>query len=206
MNTTRTTQRRTWRVVDIVIASVIAVASGVVFWAWSASYGLFSLAFTAFPPGTALLTGLWLFPAVLGALIIRKPGAALFCEVLAAVVEALLGTHWGLPVLISGLVQGLGAELVFAVFRYRRWNLPVALLAGLGSGLFAGISEAYVVGSVAEYTEAMKLFHVGATAVSGLVVAGLLSWWITRALARTGALSNLASRRAHLEPAFAVRK
>ncbi len=205
MSNTKPSQRSTWRVVDIVIASVIAVASGVVFWVWSASYGLFSLAFTAFPPATALLTGLWLFPAVLGALIIRKPGAALFCEVLAAVVEALLGTHWGMPVLISGLVQGLGAELVFALFRYRKWNLAVALLAGLGAGVFAGVSEAYVVGSVAEYTQGMKLFHVGATAFSGLLAAGLLSWWITRALARTGALSALASRRAHLEPAFAGR-
>lgn len=55
MSTTRTTQRSTWRVVDIVIASVIAVASGVVFWAWSASYGLFSLAFTAFHPALPCL-------------------------------------------------------------------------------------------------------------------------------------------------------
>ncbi|ALG29832.1 MULTISPECIES: ECF transporter S component [Glutamicibacter] len=199
MNQSAANQRSGWRVVDIVTASVIAVASGVIFWAWSAGYGLFSLAFAAFPPAAALLTGVWLFPAVLGALIIRKPGAALYCELLAAVVEALLGSHYGLTVLLSGLVQGLGAEVVFAAFRYRKWNLGVALLAGLFSGLFAGISEAYIMAYYVEYTPALKLFHVIATGVSGLIVAGLLSWLATRGLAKTGALSALASRRAHLE-------
>lgn len=199
MNQAAAKQRNGWRVVDIVTASVIAVASGVIFWAWGAGYGLFSLAFAAFPPAAALLTGVWLFPAVLGALIIRKPGAALYCELLAAVIEALLGSHYGLTVLISGLVQGLGAELVFAAFRYRKWNLGVALLAGLFSGLFAGVSEAYILAYYVEYTPALKLFHVVATGVSGLVVAGLLSWLATRGLAKTGALSALASRRAHLE-------
>ncbi|UYQ76766.1 ECF transporter S component [Glutamicibacter sp. JL.03c] len=199
MNPAAAKPRQGWRVVDIVTASVIAVASGVIFWAWSAGYGLFSLAFAAFPPAAALLTGVWLFPAVLGALIIRKPGAALYCELLAAVIEALLGSHYGLTVLISGLVQGLGAELVFAAFRYRKWNLGVSLLAGLFSGLFAGVSEAYILAYYVEYTPALKLFHVVATGVSGLVVAGLLSWLATRGLAKTGALGALASRRAHLE-------
>lgn len=199
MNVASATTRAQWRVVDIVVASVIAVASGVVFWAWNASYGLVSLAFVAFPPSIALLSGFWLFPAVLGALIIRKPGAALYCELLAAVISALLGSQWGLGVLISGLIQGLGAEVIFAAFLYRRWNLPVALLAGLTTGIFGAIGEAYVMGYFAEYTEAMKLFHVVATGISGLIIAGLFSWFASRALAKTGALGALSSRSAHLE-------
>ncbi|MGO2051201.1 hypothetical protein CQ010_09530 [Arthrobacter sp. MYb211] len=199
MNVAPATNRASWRVVDIVVASVIAVASGVIFWAWNAGYGLVSLAFVAFPPASAFVSGMWLFPAVLGALIIRKPGAALYCEILAAVISALLGSQWGLAVLFSGLIQGLGAEVVFAAVRYRRWNLPVALLAGFMSGIFGGIGEAYLLGYFAEYTEAMKLFHVVAMGISGLVIAGLLSWLATRALAKTGALGALASRSAHLE-------
>ena len=37
MNTTtsRPTRNATWRTVDIVVAAVIAVAFGVVFWAWN---------------------------------------------------------------------------------------------------------------------------------------------------------------------------
>ena len=145
---------------------------------------------------------MWLFPAVLGALVIRKPGAALFCELVAAVVSAFLGSQFGLTVLASGLIQGLGAELVFALFLYRRWDLVTALLAGAGAGLFGGINDAFIFNWFPEYTLAMKLVYVAGTTLSGVVIAGLLSWLATRALARTGALSALASRKAAQEPVF----
>lgn len=191
--------RSTWRVVDIVVAAVLAVASGVVFFAWNTVHHSLDFLFVAFPPASALLGGMWLFPAVLGALIIRKPGAALFCETVAAVVSSFMGSEYGWTVLASGLVQGLGAELVFAIFLYKSWGLPTALLAGAVTGLFGGINDAFVFAWFDEYTQAMKLFYVGAMTLSGVVIAGLLSWLATRALARTGALSSLASRKAAQE-------
>lgn len=192
--------RRSWRVVDIVVAAVIAVASGVIFWAWNLAYAGLSPAFAAFPPSSALVAGMWLFPAVLGGLIIRRPGAALFTELVAATVSALLGSQFGLTVLASGVVQGLGAELILLAFLYRRFTLPVALLAGLITGIFGGINDAFIFNWFPEYTLDWKLIYVGLVGVSGLVIAGLLSWLATRGLAATGALSALASRRAHQEP------
>ena len=194
--------RRSWRVVDIVVAAVIAVASGVIFWGWNLAYAGIGGLFLFFPPAASVVTGMWLFPAVLGALIIRKPGAALFCELVAAVVSAFLGSQFGLTVLASGLIQGLGAELVFALFLYRRWDLVTALLAGAGAGLFGGINDAFIFNWFPEYTAAMKIVYVAGTTLSGVVIAGLLSWLATRALARTGALSALASRKAAQEPVF----
>lgn len=192
--------RASWRVVDIVVAAVIAVASGVVFFGWNTLHHVLDFLFVAFPPSSALLAGFWLFPAVLGALVIRKPGAALFCETVAAVVSSFLGSEYGWTVLVSGLVQGLGAELVFAAFLYRNWGLPTALLAGAAAGLFGGVNDAFIFEWFPEYTDAMKLVYVVCMTVSGVVVAGLLSWLATRALARTGALSALASRKAGQEP------
>ena len=79
---------------------------------------------------------------MLGALIIRKPGAALYTELVAAVVSALIGNQWGgFLTLEAGLVQGLGAELVFPLFLYRGWWLPVAMLAGAGAGLGMAIND-----------------------------------------------------------------
>lgn len=189
-----------WRVVDIVIAAVIAVSSGVIFWAWNSSHHLFDVLFLAFPPSSALLAGMWLFPAVLGALIIRKPGAAIFCELVAAMISSLMGSEFGLTVVISGLIQGLGAEAVFAAFRYRKFNLPVALLAGGATGLLGGINDAYIFAWFPAYTPGMLLAYVGFMVVSGVVIAGLLSFMATRALAKTGALGALASRKAATEP------
>ncbi|MBG6084219.1 ECF transporter S component [Zhihengliuella flava] len=190
----------TWRVADIVIAAVIAVASGVIFWAWNMTYAGLEFLWAAFPPASGLVVGMWLFPGVLGALIIRKPGAALFCEVIAAVISAFLGSQWGVTVLLSGLIQGLGAELVFASFRYRRFGLWVATLAGGAAGLFGTFNDAFIMAWFPEYTLAMKLIYMGCGVVSGLLIAGALSWVLTRAIAKTGALSSLASRKAGSEP------
>ncbi len=189
--------KSTWRVVDIVVVSVLGVALGVIFWLWSAGYGLISAITVAFPPLGALYGGGWLIAGVLGALVIRKPGAALYCELIAASVEGLLGTHFGFTVLLSGLVQGLGAELGFALFRYRKFNLPVALLAGVLAGLGLGLNDSLVY-NVAWALE-WKLVYVVLAMISGAIIAGLVSWLAVRGLARTGALANLPSRGAAAE-------
>jgi energy-coupling factor transport system substrate-specific component len=187
-------RRLEWRVVDIVVASVVAVAVGVVFFAWSAGYSGVSLLTGAFPPLMGLYTGGWLIAGVLGGLIIRKPGAAIYCEVLAAAVSALLGTQFGLLVLLSGVLQGLGAELVFLLFRYRRWNLGVALLAGLGSGIALSVSENVLYNTL--WALDYQLLYVLFASISGVLIAGLLSWLAVRGLAKTGVLSSFASGRA----------
>src|ERR1700716_3173703 len=128
-----------WRTVDIVVAAVIAVAFGVVFWAWNALWATTAPAFAALPAAQYLISGVWLIPAVLGGLIIRKPGAALFCELLAAITSALIGSQWGLDTVVSGVVQGGGAEIVFLLVRYRNWGLGVAVLAGLASAAAAWV-------------------------------------------------------------------
>lgn len=186
-------RRLEWRVVDIVVASVVAVAVGVVFFAWSAGYSGISLLTGAFPPLMGLYTGGWLIAGVLGGLIIRKPGAAIYCEVLAAAVSALLGTQFGLSVLLSGFIQGLGAELVFLLFLYRRWNLGVALLAGLGAGIALSVSENVLYNAL--WTLDYQLLYVLFASISGVVIAGLLSWLAVRGLAKTGVLSSFAAGR-----------
>ncbi|RAN71300.1 hypothetical protein B5P43_33980 [Bacillus sp. SRB_336] len=195
----RTAPKSTWRVVDIVVASVLSVAVGVIFWLWSAGYGFIAALTVAFPPIGGLYGGGWLIAGVIGALVIRKPGAALYCELVAAIVEALLGSSFGFTVLLSGLAQGLGAEIVFAAFRYRRFTLPVALLAGALSGVAMGINDSLVYN--VEWAFVWKLVYTIFGAISGAVIAGLLSWLAVRGLARTGALGNLPSRGAASEPA-----
>ncbi|WP_336855675.1 ECF transporter S component [Sinomonas albida] len=183
----------TWRVVDIVVAAVVSVACGVIFWLWDQGYTGIQVVTAAFAPLSGLYSGGWLLAGVLGGLIIRKPGAALFCELVAAVVEALLGSQFGVTVLLSGLVQGLGAELAFAIFRYRRWNLGVALLAGALSGLALGVSE--VIQFFVDWEFGWQVAYTVFAVVSGIVIAGLLSWLAVKALAKTGALSAFAAGR-----------
>ncbi|MEL4318111.1 ECF transporter S component [Leifsonia sp. YIM 134122] len=193
---TRTSRsgRYRWRVVDIVVASVIGVASGVIFWAWGLAWTPLS-GVLAFTPGLeGLLAGGWLFAGVLGGLVIRKPGAAIYTELVAAVVSMIIGTQWGFSTLIWGLVEGIGAEIVFAIFLYRSFNLGVALLAGAGAGVAVGLLDTTFT-SYAALELQYKLVYLVSAIVSGVVLAGLLSWLAMRGLARTGALSRFAAGR-----------
>jgi energy-coupling factor transport system substrate-specific component len=183
-----------WRVVDIVVASVLGVAGGLVFWLWNLVYSPLTAPLEAALPGLqALVYAVWLFPAVLVGLVIRKPGAALYGELVAASVSALLGGVWGWTAIAWGFAQGLGAELVFALLLYRAWGLAPAVLAGIGAtaGLVVMDLTFYYAGARPEF---MAVYAVSA-ALSGAVIAGLGSWLIVRGLARTGALSRFAAGR-----------
>ncbi len=183
-----------WRVVDIVVASVIGVASGLIFIVWNQASNPLGALLTPLLPGLqALLGGGWLFAGVLGGIVIRKPGAALYTELLAAVVSTLIGNQWGPLTLVSGVVQGLGAELVFAIFLYANYRVYVALLAGAGAGLALAINDLLIwyPGSASAFA---TIYTISAV-VSGVVLAGLLSWLAMRGLARTGALSRFAAGR-----------
>jgi energy-coupling factor transport system substrate-specific component len=183
-----------WRTVDIVVAAVIAVAFGVVFWAWNSLWALTTPAFTAVPASQGVLYGVWLVPGVLGGLVIRKPGAALFCELLAAIVSALIGSQWGLDTLVSGVMQGGAAEIVFLLGRYRNWGLGLATVAGLASAAAAWLHDMVVY--YPELGVAGWIIFAPFMLISGAVIAGVGSYYLTRALAQTGVLASFPSGRA----------
>lgn len=186
-------RRLKWRVVDIIVAAVVGVASGVLFWAWGVAWGPLS-AMLAFSPGLAgLLSGGWLFAGILGGLIIRKPGAAVFTELVAGTVEMTIGNQWGFTDFIWGFVEGLGAELAFAILLYSTWRVWVALLSGLGAGLAVGLMDTTFT-SYAAMGVTFRLVYIGSAILSGML-AGVLSWYLVKALAATGALSRFAAGR-----------
>ncbi|PZE22952.1 hypothetical protein DEI86_16135 [Curtobacterium sp. MCBD17_028] len=188
-------RRFRWRVVDIVVASVLGVAAGLVFTLWDLGYSPISVGLGLVLPGSqSLVGGVWLFAGVLVGVVVRKPGAALYGEVVAASVEALVGNEWGgWLTLVSGLVQGLGAEIVLALFLYRVYRAPVVVLAGAAAGLALGINDSVL--WYPAYALAFKVVYIVCAIISGGVIAGGGSWLLVRALARTGVLSAFAAGR-----------
>ncbi|MDA8202914.1 MAG: ECF transporter S component [Chloroflexi bacterium] len=177
-----------WRTRDIVVTAVIAVAFGVVFWAWDTVWNVLAPLFTAVKPAEYVISGVWLMPGVIAGLIVRKPGAALFAELVAAIVSALLGNVWGLDVVLSGFVQGVGAELVFAFVLYRSFGLPIALLAGAVAGVGEALHDlpVYYPTSGIPVQASIAVIEI----LSGLAVAGYGGWLLVRALRRAGVLEG----------------
>ncbi len=125
----------------------------------------------------------------------RKPGAGLYAEVVAAVLEALLGNIWGISTLYIALVQGLFAELGFAVFAYRKWNLQTTLLSGVLSALGCWGYSFFTNLQAISFTGSYGVVYLITTLLSGLVFAGVIVWYLYIAIAKTGALDKFASGR-----------
>ena len=185
---------RRWRVVDLVTATAIAAASGLVFWMWDFICTAPLTLFGAVTPGfEGILTAFWLFAGPLAAIIIRKPGAALYAETVAAMLELLLGNQWGAGgSLVVGIMQGVGAELGFALLAYRVWNLASTMLSGALAGLGCGI---YYWITNPGWGVLRASVYLATSVVSGALIAGGLSWVLYRMLMKTGALDHFASGR-----------
>lgn len=178
-----------YRTIDLVTITTLAVAFGVIFWGWGKLYEpLSGLAVFSYPPSSALLAGPWLVAGVVGGLIIRKPGAAFATEFLAAAVSTFIvgGTQWGFSVFASGFWQGLGAEVIFLLFFYRRFGVAVAAAAGVLAAVFESVYEWNSYWT--DWDMGYKLAYMGFFAVSGAVIAGIGGWALTTGLAKAGVL------------------
>lgn len=182
--------RPEWRIVDIVVAAVLAVAFGVVFQAWNVLWE--TTTFIA-PPLRGAVYGVWMVPAVLVPLIVRRPGAALFGEALAASASMLFGAQWGLLTVVYGLAQGAAAELVFGFGLYRRWGPLIAIAAGGAAGLAGALLDLAVF--YPDWGPDWQLLYVGLVVLSSALIAGVGGWLLVRALAPTGVLREFAAGR-----------
>ncbi len=167
---------------DILVTIVIAAVLGVVYKLWGPMYDVVK------PFGThaeQLVYGMWFIAGTLAFLIIRKPGAATLAEVAAATIEAMLGSQWGMSTLVYGLAQGLGAEAVFAMFRYRAAGVAVVSLAAIGSGIVSLIVDNYY--GYIEFLSAWNLTLLIVFRLLGsIVIAGLFAYALSKALEKTG--------------------
>lgn len=176
-----------WKLREVVLLSVLAVIFGVVYLAFlqvgNVLFGMFGLI------GYDFIFGIWFIVSIIAAYIIRKPGAAFISETVAATIEVLLGNAVGPMLIVTGMIQGLGAEAVFAATRWKNYSTLVLVLAGMGSSVTSFLWGFYVSGFAAlspGYVTAMFTVRLA----SGAILAGLLGKYISEGLAKTGALSS----------------
>jgi energy-coupling factor transport system permease protein len=186
--------RARWPTIDILAAAMVGVVFGVAYWGWDSVYNGLGALLSLLGPAQGLLGGPWLIAGCVAGLLVRRPGAALFAEMLAATVEAVFpGNSWGWTTLLSGALQGVGVEIALAIFLYRWFSWPAAALSGAlaAAGEMCYEWNAYWQG----YSLVWKLGYVGSFMLSGALVAGVGGWLVTRSLAATGAVDALSAGR-----------
>ncbi len=177
-----TEKRKGLRLSDLLVTILLSLVIGVVYHFWGSVYDLFK---PLFFQADELVYGIWFLAPTLAMLLIRKPGVALLAEVAAAHVEIMFGSEWGIQLVLYSVVQGLAAELVFALLRYRSFSMVTAAFAGAAAGLGSLLVDVYY-GYVADYTLWMMLLKYTLRLVSSAVLAGYLAFALAKALEATG--------------------
>ena len=181
-----------WTLREILIVAVLGAAFGVLYLAW---VQVWLIAQAIFGPVTMdVVMGFWFIVSIIAAKIIRKPGAALLSELLTAVVQILLGSPAGLLLLVTGLVQGAGAEAVFAATRWRNYRLPVLIAAGVGAAIFSFVYT-WIRFDYGALAPGLLVAMFVLRCLSGALLGGLAGHLVAEALYRTGVLSGLAMDR-----------
>ncbi|WP_261130592.1 ECF transporter S component [Bacillus sp. Marseille-Q3570] len=173
--------------VDIVLMAILAIVNGV-----ALTYlAMLNQLLTALggPILTSITLGLYSISGVLAAYIIRKPGAAFFTLTLAGVVQIISGNPNGLISITAAVTDGLGVELGFMMFRYKRWDWLSTGVAGLLAVPLWFIIAAFWFGYY-KWGLTILLIAFAVRLLSGIVLSGWLSKLIGDLLVRTDILKG----------------
>ena len=184
----------TWKLKDVIMMAILGVVFAAVYMAVFQGGLALSTALTPFGLasfGFEIIYGVWFMAATLAAYIIRKPGAALITEMLASAIELLMGNSGGLTVVLTGFIQGLGAEAVFAAFRYRKWDTVSMILAGIASAILIFCYELYYLNYIT-LSPALLAGQLAVRFMSAAVFSGIICRLAGDALAKTGVVRNYA--------------
>lgn len=182
---------KNYTVFEMVFICVSSVALGVAFWGWTFAYEITKPALKLVGLNY-LAAGFWIFASVFTPMIVRRPFVAIIASVIAAGVEGVI-THWGAMALVWGLVQGLGAEMVFAATGYRKWNLAIVVIAAMLSATASFILDFFYYGYSQMATQ-LQLTQYLSFVVSSAVLAGVLSCILVERLKKLNLLNRFLAK------------
>ena len=162
-----------WTVRDVLALFITIIVLGLVFSFWGWAMQVLSRVLGEVAAG--LFYGVWFWAGLLLAYAIRKPGAALLAEFCAAIVAYILGSPFGLLILVLGWVQGLALELVFAWVHFRHWGLVTMLVAGALAGTVSfAVNLVALPAQTTGYSSGVIIAMLWIAIISGAVLGGLV--------------------------------
>lgn len=187
-------KQNTWKLKDVLLIAICAVLFGVIYlgctYVGGILYGIltpFGMASLGYEP----FYGIYFMAGAFGVYVMRKPGAGLIAELLAAVLECLFGNYFGPIIILSGLVQGLGFELLVALKRYKKFDrLTMIQGAVLCSVLTLGYN--LVISGYNQIAVPVLALMLAVRLVSAIVFDGLVTPLLADGLVKAGVLKGYA--------------
>jgi energy-coupling factor transport system permease protein len=179
-----------WTTLDVVMVAVIGVVFAILYWAYNQLFAFLFPLISASPVTVQAFVGFWFIAGIVSAYIIQKPGAGLLGELIAAIISMLLGSIWGVWVLISGLVQGAATEIIFASYKWKKFNYFTLVMAGVITSVISFFFPEALTEGYLQYKTLIILAMLVVRIASGALLGGVLGKSITDGVAKTGIFRN----------------
>lgn len=176
-----------WKTKEVVVVAMIAAVIGVLYtlmdYLYMPLYGVLG------PIFMELTFGIYLLSAALPMFVVRKPGFAIYGALVTAGVNLLLGSSYGIQVVLAGVLQALGIELGYCIGGKHKGSIVNMVVGGILASIFVFCRDYIVFG----YSALGKSVLVGMLAVrfaSSVILGIVLTKGITAGLKKTGTLKG----------------
>lgn len=183
-----------WKLKDVLLIAISAVLFGVVYlgctYAGGVLFGILS------PMGMGSLGyepfyGIYFMAGAFGVYVMRKPGSGLIAELLAAVLECLYGNYFGPIIILSGLVQGFGFELIIALKRYRKFDRMTMIEGAVICSVFT-MGYNLIISGYNQIAVPVLLIMLAVRIVSAIIFDGFVTPALGKGLVKAGLLKGYA--------------
>lgn len=172
-----------YKMKDWIIIAMISVVIGIVFTGMDAAYA--PLKGLLGPVFISLTFGVYALSALMPIFIVRKPGAALIGGLITALINILMGSPYGINIVVAGLLQGLGAEIGFGIFKYRRYDFMAFITSGLFIMALVSARD-YIVFSLSQLDFGTLILTLIIRFVSASVIGFVICKVVGQGLSKTG--------------------
>ena len=183
-----------WKLKDVLLIAICAVLFGVIYLGCTYMGGILYGILT--PAGMGSLGyepfyGIYFMAGAFGIYVMRKPGTGVIAELLAAVLECLFGNYFGPIIILSGLVQGVGFELLIALRGYKKFDRATMIGASVICSVVTMIYNLIISGYSKIALPVLALMLL-VRIISAVIFCGILTPLLADALAKAGVLKGYA--------------
>ena len=172
---------------EIVVVAMVAAVVGVIYTVLDYAYMPMSAVLgTVF---MELTFGIYMLSAALPMYLVRKPGIAIFGALVTAGVNLLLGSPYGLQLVLAGVLEALGVEIAYLIFKHDA-SMKCMVVGQILSPIFVFGRDMFFWGTPASYGGTIALGVVVVRMFSSIVIGIVLVKVITAALVKTGVLKG----------------
>ncbi len=176
---------RGWTTRDIMVTSIISVTLGVIYIPLTYVVG-WSM---TVPFAYALMMGIYFWPIIMVAYLIRKPGAALYSALVTSIVQVPF-TPYGVTALLNIVGIGLPVEIILLVSRYRNFKTWYLMLTGIVCAMVNGILYFIMLGLVNSPPE-LQIIYFMEFMIGGAIFGGFLAKIIGDVVIKSGAIPSI---------------